>query len=101
MEIPPTLEIFITHLLTNPDLVKSHKEVEKLLNDEELRPYRPFKICDVASDVDARNRWRQKCGKDRKLPAILCNGVWLGAIEQIIDAYVFSLDSLSQLMSIG
>ncbi|KAJ9475609.1 hypothetical protein PHBOTO_005672 [Pseudozyma hubeiensis] len=80
----PTVELFSTSILSNVKVRTRHERYTSVLAIKKI----PYVYHDLASDDDAKSRWRRKA-KDAQLPGILVNNEWVGSFDDFEEAVEF------------
>lgn len=80
----PTVELFSTSILSNVKVRTRHERFTSVLAIKKI----PYVYHDLASDDDAKSRWRRKA-KDPQLPGILVNNEWVGSYDEFEEAVEF------------
>lgn len=80
----PTVELFSTSILSNVKVRTRHERYTSVLAIKKI----PYVYHDLASDEDAKSRWRRKT-KDPQLPGILVNNEWVGSYDDFEEAVEF------------
>lgn len=80
----PTIELFSTSILSNIKVRTRHERYTSVLAIKKI----PYVYHDLASDEDAKSRWRRKA-KDPQLPGILVNNEWVGSYDDFEEAVEF------------
>ncbi|SPO31197.1 uncharacterized protein UTRI_06004_B [Ustilago trichophora] len=79
-----TVELFSTSILSNVKVRTRHERFTSVLAIKKI----PYVYHDLASDDDAKSRWRRKA-KDPQLPGILVNNEWVGSYDDFEEAVEF------------
>ncbi len=79
-----TIELFSTSILSNVKVRTRHERFTSVLAIKKI----PYVYHDLASDDDAKSRWRRKA-KDPQLPGILVNNEWVGSYDEFEEAVEF------------
>ncbi|GAC97764.1 hypothetical protein PHSY_005351 [Pseudozyma hubeiensis SY62] len=79
-----TVELFSTSILSNVKVRTRHERYTSVLAIKKI----PYVYHDLASDDDAKSRWRRKA-KDAQLPGILVNNEWVGSFDDFEEAVEF------------
>ncbi|KAJ1020810.1 hypothetical protein NDA18_005660 [Ustilago nuda] len=79
-----TIELFSTSILSNVKVRTRHERFTSVLAIKKI----PYIYHDLASDDDAKSRWRRKA-KDPQLPGILVNNEWVGSYDEFQEAVEF------------
>ncbi|KAJ1021685.1 hypothetical protein NDA16_003821 [Ustilago loliicola] len=82
--VGPTIELFSTSILSNVKVRTRHERYTSVLAIKKI----PYVYHDLASDDDAKSRWRRKA-KDPQLPGILVNNEWVGSYDEFEEAVEF------------
>ncbi|ETS65149.1 hypothetical protein PaG_00210 [Moesziomyces aphidis] len=80
----PTVELFSTSILSNVKVRTRHERFTSVLAIKKIA----YVYHDLASDDDAKSRWRRKA-KDPQLPGILVNNEWVGSYDDFEEAVEF------------
>lgn len=80
----PIVELFSTSILSNVKVRTRHERYTSVLAIKKI----PYVYHDLASDDDAKSRWRRKA-KDPQLPGILVNNEWVGSYDEFEEAVEF------------
>ncbi|SJX65519.1 uncharacterized protein SRS1_16145 [Sporisorium reilianum f. sp. reilianum] len=80
----PTIELFSTSILSNVKVRTRHERYTSVLAIKKI----PYVYHDLASDDDAKSRWRRKA-KDPQLPGLLVNNEWVGSYDEFEEAVEF------------
>ncbi|EPQ27293.1 uncharacterized protein PFL1_05216 [Pseudozyma flocculosa PF-1] len=80
----PAVELFSTSILSNHKVRSRHERFTGVFAIKKI----PYVYHDLASDEDAKTRWRRKT-KDPQLPGILVNNEWRGTYEEFEEAVEF------------
>ncbi|EST08274.1 SH3-binding, glutamic acid-rich protein [Kalmanozyma brasiliensis GHG001] len=80
----PVVELFSTSILSNVKVRSRHERYTSVLAIKKV----PYVYHDLASDDDAKSRWRRKA-KDPQLPGILVNNEWVGSFDEFEEAVEF------------
>lgn len=80
----PTIELFSTSILSNVKVRTRHERYTSVLAIKKI----PYVYHDLASDDDAKSRWRRKA-KDPQLPGLLINNEWVGSYDEFEEAVEF------------
>ncbi|GAA5902048.1 hypothetical protein JCM5296_007563 [Sporobolomyces johnsonii] len=81
----PTIDVFVTTILSNPQLRGRHERVRRALASARV----PYAEHDVAGDEAAKSMWKRKNGGKNELPFILIDGEPVGSIEDLDEAVEF------------
>ncbi|GAA5868341.1 hypothetical protein JCM1840_005649 [Sporobolomyces johnsonii] len=81
----PTIDVFVTTILSNPQLRGRHERVRRALTSARV----PYAEHDVAGDEAAKSMWKRKNGGKNELPFILIDGEPVGSIEDLDEAVEF------------
>lgn len=81
----PTIDIFVTSILSNPQLRGRHERVRRALASARA----PYAEHDVAGDENAKSFWKRKNGGKNELPFILVDGEPVGNIDDMDEAVEF------------
>ncbi|SNX86720.1 uncharacterized protein MEPE_05429 [Melanopsichium pennsylvanicum] len=79
-----TVELFSTSILSNVKVRTRHERFTSVLAIKKI----PYVYHDLASDDDAKSRWRRKA-KDPQLPGMLVNNEWVGSYDDFEEAVEF------------
>ena len=79
-----TVELFSTSILSNVKVRTRHERFTSVLAIKKI----PYVYHDLASDDDAKSRWRRKA-KDPQLPGILVDNEWVGSYDEFEEAVEF------------
>ncbi|KAJ1019358.1 hypothetical protein NDA13_006274 [Ustilago tritici] len=82
--VSPTIELFSTSILSNVKVRTRHERFTSVFAIKKI----PYIYHDLASDDDAKSRWRRKA-KDPQLPGILVNNEWVGSYDEFEEAVEF------------
>lgn len=82
--VGPTIELFSTSILSNVKVRTRHERFTSVFAIKKI----PYIYHDLASDDDAKSRWRRKA-KDPQLPGILVNNEWVGSYDEFEEAVEF------------
>ncbi|CDU22548.1 uncharacterized protein SPSC_01178 [Sporisorium scitamineum] len=80
----PTIELFSTSILSNVKVRTRHERYTSVLAIKKIS----YVYHDLASDDDAKSRWRRKA-KDPQLPGLLVNNEWVGSYDEFEEAVEF------------
>lgn len=80
----PTVELFSTSILSNHKVRTRHERFTSVLAIKKI----PYVYHDLASDDEAKRRWRTKA-KDPQLPGLLVNNEWKGSYDEFEEAVEF------------
>ncbi|KAN0062101.1 hypothetical protein ACQY0O_005619 [Thecaphora frezii] len=80
----PAVELFSTSILSNHKVRSRHERYTSVFAIKKI----PYIYHDLASDDDAKTRWRRKT-KDPQLPGILVNNEWRGTFDEFEEAVEF------------
>ncbi|PWY99245.1 hypothetical protein BCV70DRAFT_114807 [Testicularia cyperi] len=78
------IELFSTSILSNVKVRTRHERYTAVLAIKKI----PYIYHDLASDEDAKSRWRRKA-KDTQLPGILVDNEWVGSYDDFEEAVEF------------
>ncbi|GAA5895442.1 uncharacterized protein JCM6883_001511 [Sporobolomyces salmoneus] len=81
----PDIDVFVTSILSNPQLRGRHERVRRALTSARV----PYAEHDVASDEAAKSLWKRKNGGKNELPFILVDGEPVGNIDDMDEAVEF------------
>ncbi|GAA5971115.1 hypothetical protein JCM21900_004570 [Sporobolomyces salmonicolor] len=81
----PTIDVFVTTILSNPQLRGRHERVRRALTSARVA----YAEHDVAGDEAAKSMWKRKNGGKNELPFILIDGEPVGNIEDLDEAVEF------------
>ncbi|WFC99095.1 hypothetical protein MYAM1_001833 [Malassezia yamatoensis] len=79
------VELFTTSILGNPVTRSRHDRYVTVLSALEI----PFVYHDLASDDDAKRRWRRRA-RDPRIPGLLVRDEWVGTFEEFEEAVELS-----------
>ncbi|TKY88118.1 hypothetical protein EX895_002828 [Sporisorium graminicola] len=82
--VGPTIELFSTSILSNVKVRTRHERYTSVLAIKKI----DYVYHDLASDDDAKSRWRRKA-KDPQLPGLLVNNEWVGSYDEFEEAVEF------------
>ncbi|GAA5864800.1 hypothetical protein JCM8547_009236 [Rhodosporidiobolus lusitaniae] len=83
--MPPTIDVFITSILSNPALRGRHERVRRAMTAARV----PYAEHDVASDEAAKSMWKRKNGGKNELPFLLVDGEPVGTVDELDEAVEF------------
>ncbi|GAA5839569.1 hypothetical protein JCM9279_005982 [Rhodotorula babjevae] len=83
--MPPTIDLFVTSILSNPAIRGRHERVRRGLTS--LRT--PYSEHDVAADEAAKSLWKRKARNGNELPFLLVDGEPVGSVEEFDEAVEF------------
>ncbi|BGP41253.1 hypothetical protein JCM10450v2_005293 [Rhodotorula kratochvilovae] len=83
--MPPTIDVFVTSILSNPAIRGRHERVRRYLTSARV----PYNEHDVAGDEAAKSLWKRKSGNKNELPCLLIDGEPVGSIEDFDEAVEF------------
>ncbi|GAA5982459.1 hypothetical protein JCM11641_006122 [Rhodosporidiobolus odoratus] len=83
--MPPSIDVFVTSILSNPALRGRHERVRRALTAARV----PYAEHDVAGDEEAKRLWKRKNGGKNELPFVLSDGEPVGNIEDLDEAVEF------------
>ncbi|WFD38603.1 uncharacterized protein MJAP1_001562 [Malassezia japonica] len=78
------VELFTTSILGNPVTRSRHDRYISVLSAHRI----PFVYHDLASDDEAKRRWRRKA-RDPRIPGLLVRNEWVGTFEEFEEAVEF------------
>ncbi|WFD37054.1 hypothetical protein MCUN1_003946 [Malassezia cuniculi] len=78
------VELFTTSILSHPVVRGRHERYMSVLSVLQI----PFIVHDLASDPDAKSRWRRKA-VDAQIPGLLVNNEWRGTFAEFEEAVEF------------
>ncbi|KAJ8293750.1 hypothetical protein OF846_003019 [Rhodotorula toruloides] len=81
----PSIDVFVTSILSNPAIRGRHERVRRCLTSARVS----YREHDVASDEAAKSMWKRKNGGKNELPCILVDGEPVGSIEDLDEAVEF------------
>ncbi|GAA5956984.1 hypothetical protein JCM3765_006660 [Sporobolomyces pararoseus] len=81
----PNIDVFVTSILSNPQLRGRHERVRRALTSARV----PYAEHDVAGDENAKSFWKRKNGGKNELPFILVDGEPVGNIDDMDEAVEF------------
>ncbi|GAA5827345.1 hypothetical protein JCM11251_003775 [Rhodosporidiobolus azoricus] len=81
----PTIDVFVTTILSNPAIRGRHERVKRALTSARVA----YAEHDVAGDEAAKSMWKRKNGGKNELPFILVDGEPVGSIEDLDEAVEF------------
>ncbi|PWN44166.1 hypothetical protein IE81DRAFT_340233 [Ceraceosorus guamensis] len=79
-----SVELFSTSILSNIKVRSRHERFVSVLTVKKV----PYIYHDLASDEDAKSRWRRKA-RDPQIPGLLVNNEWRGTFEEFEEAVEF------------
>lgn len=77
----PAVELFSTSILSNHAVRKRHDRYTSVLTIKKI----PYVYHDMASDEDAKKRWRSKA-RDPTIPGLLVHNEWRGTFAEFEEA---------------
>ncbi|GAA6011854.1 hypothetical protein JCM10207_004267 [Rhodosporidiobolus poonsookiae] len=83
--MPPTIDVFVTSILSNPAIRGRHERVRRALMSARVT----YAEHDVAGDEAAKSLWKRKNGGKNELPFLLVDGEPVGSIEDLDEAVEF------------
>ncbi|GAA5822321.1 hypothetical protein JCM3770_001570 [Rhodotorula araucariae] len=83
--MPPTIDVFVTSILSNPAIRSRHERVRRYLTSARVA----YNEHDVAGDEAAKSLWKRKSGNKNELPCLLIDGEPVGSIEDFDEAVEF------------
>ncbi|KAK0562656.1 hypothetical protein OC844_002588 [Tilletia horrida] len=81
----PAVELFSTSILSNHAVRKRHERYTSVLTIKKI----PYVYHDMASDEDAKQRWRSKA-RDPTIPGLLVHNEWRGTFAEFEEAVEFN-----------
>ncbi|KAF7306788.1 hypothetical protein MIND_00470500 [Mycena indigotica] len=79
----PPIEVFLTTIASQPVLRQRQEYILRILQTKKI----PFTSYDLASDENAKRRWRRKAPADKQqLPGMLVGGTYPGAFADFEEA---------------
>jgi len=104
--MPPTIDLFVTSILSNPAIRGRHERVRRGLtslrtaySEHDVRPLALCPPCaaaneltlsntQVAADESAKSLWKRKARNGNELPFLLVDGEPVGSVDEFDDACV-------------
>lgn len=105
--MPPTIDLFVTSILSNPAIRGRHERVRRGLtslrtaySEHDVRPpahcppssaaasQLTLAILQVAADEAAKSLWKRKARNGNELPFLLVDGEPVGSVDEFDDACV-------------
>ncbi|KPV74455.1 uncharacterized protein RHOBADRAFT_54272 [Rhodotorula graminis WP1] len=83
--MPPTIDLFVTSILSNPAIRGRHERVRRGLTSLRIA----YCEHDVAADEAAKSLWKRKARNGNELPFLLVDGEPVGSVEEFDDAVEF------------
>ncbi|GAA5905761.1 hypothetical protein JCM8208_000888 [Rhodotorula glutinis] len=83
--MPPTIDLFVTSILSNPAIRGRHERVRRGLTSLRIA----YSEHDVAADDAAKSLWKRKARNGNELPFLLVDGELVGSVEEFDDAVEF------------
>ncbi|KAE8257373.1 hypothetical protein A4X13_0g2389 [Tilletia indica] len=80
----PAVELFSTSILSNHAVRKKHERYTSVLSIRKI----PYVYHDMASDEEAKKRWRAKA-RDQTIPGLLVHNEWRGTFAEFDEAVEF------------
>ncbi|BGP17579.1 hypothetical protein JCM10213_001227 [Rhodosporidiobolus nylandii] len=81
----PTIDVFVTSIMSNPAIRGRHERVKRALTGARVA----YSEHDVAGDEQAKQLWKRKNGGKNELPFLLVDGEPVGSIEDLDEAVEF------------
>ncbi|KDN40259.1 hypothetical protein K437DRAFT_258726 [Tilletiaria anomala UBC 951] len=82
---PVAVELFSTSILSNHKVRSRHERFVSVLTTKKI----PYVYHDLASDPEAKSRWRRKAVVDPSIPGLLVHNEWRGTFPEFEEAVEF------------